>query len=201
MVRQEKRKHSCFSHSPWRDTALVIYPFKGIKCHRKIILLEFRTHLMKNTKNSPGKGRRIGWELGPVPTLTKSKMAGQLIWYNNNYIISMQGLVWVIFFNKATKTFCYPALLTVDGWFHFFSFKGLRKSEVTSILLTEARICLYNLCMQGHASLLMGIYNNYSGHYKVRRRLHVNERFVKLTVSGKSIKMGLTKYGDFPCLE
>jgi len=35
--------------------------------------------------------------------------------------------------------------------------------EVTLILLTEARICLYlNLCMYGYAPLLMGIYNNYS---------------------------------------
>ena len=77
----------------------------------------------------------------------------------------MQGFVWVIFFKKATKAFCYPALLTVDGWFHFLSSKGFGKSEVTSILLTEARICLYlNLCMYGHASLLKGIYNNYSSY-------------------------------------
>ena len=48
---------------------------------------------------------------------------------------------------KATKAFCNPALLPVDGWFHFLSSKGLGKSEVTSILLIEARICLYNLCM------------------------------------------------------
>ena len=70
---------------------------------------------------------------------------------------------WVIFFKKATKAFRYPALLTLDGWFHIFSSKGLRKSEVTSILLIEARICLYklSLCMYGHAPLLMGIYNNY----------------------------------------
>ena len=100
----------------------------------------------------------------------------------------MQGFVWVIFFKKTTKAFCYPTLLTVDGWFHFFSSKGLGKSEVTSILVTEPRICLYNLCMYGHAPLLMGIYNNYSGYYKVRRRLYVDERFVKLTLSGKNIK-------------
>ena len=30
----------------------------------------------------------------------------------------------------------------VDGWFHSFSSKGLGKSQFTSILLTEARICL-----------------------------------------------------------
>ena len=60
----------------------------------------------------------------------------------------MQGFVWVIFFKKAIKAFCYPALLTVDGWFHFLSSKRLGKSEVTSILLTEALICLYlNLCI------------------------------------------------------
>ena len=60
----------------------------------------------------------------------------------------MQGFVWVIFFKKPTKAFCYPAPLTVDGWFHFLSSKGLGKLEVTSILLTEARICLYlNLCI------------------------------------------------------
>ena len=84
----------------------------------------------------------------------------------------------------------------MDAWFHIFSSKGIGKSEVTSILLTEARICLYNLYMNGNAPLLMGIYNTYSGYYKVRRRLYVNERFVKLTLSGKNIKkMGLTKYG------
>ena len=65
--------------------------------------------------------------------------------------------------------------------------KDWKKSEVTSILSTEARICLCNLCMYGHAPLLMGIYNNYSGFDKVRRRLYVNERFVKLTLSGKNI--------------
>ena len=75
----------------------------------------------------------------------------------------MQGFVWVNFFKKATKAFCCPALLTVDGWFHFLSSKGLIKSEVSLILLTEARICLYlSLCMYGYAPLLMGIYNNYS---------------------------------------
>ena len=77
----------------------------------------------------------------------------------------MQGFVWVIFFKTATKAFCYPALLSVDGWFHFLSSKGLGKSEVTSILLTEARICLcLNLCMYGYAPLLVGIYNNYSSY-------------------------------------
>ena len=56
--------------------------------------------------------------------------------------------------------------------------------------------------MYGHVPLLMGIYKDYSGYYKVRRRLYVNERSVKLTLSGETvIKMGLTKYGDFPCLE
>ena len=49
----------------------------------------------------------------------------------------------------------------------------------------------------------MGIYNNYSGYYKARRKLYVNERSVKLTLPRETIrkKMGLTKYGDFPCLE
>ena len=39
----------------------------------------------------------------------------------------MQGFVWVIFFKKATKAFCCPALLTVDGWFHFLSPKRPQK--------------------------------------------------------------------------
>ena len=107
------------------------------------------------------------------------------------------------FLFSLEKAFCYPALLTVDGWFHSFSSKGLGKSQFTSILLTDCRICLYNLCKYGHAPLLMGIYNNYSGYYKVRQRMYVNEPFDKLTLSGKNIKkkMGLTKYGDFTCLE
>ena len=108
-------------------------------------------------KRFPRNGRRIGRELGPVPTLFKSKMAGQPTWCNNKCIISMQGFVWVIFFIKAKQAFCYPALLTVDGWFHFFSSKGLGKSQFTSILLTEARICLSTLRMYGHAPSLMGI--------------------------------------------
>ena len=69
----------------------------------------------------------------------------------------MQGFVWVIFFIKAKQAFCYPALQTVDGWFHFFSSKGQGKSQFTLILLTEARICLCNLRMYGHSPLLMGI--------------------------------------------
>ena len=70
----------------------------------------------------------------------------------------MQGFVSVIFFKKGNKSFLLSSSLTVDGWFHFFSSEGLGKSEVTSILFTEARICFYNLCMYSHASLLMGIY-------------------------------------------
>ena len=81
----------------------------------------------------------------------------------------------------------------VDGWFHFFSSKGPGKSQFTSILLTEARICLYNLRMYGHAPLLMGSYKNYSRYYKVRRRLYVNEPFDKLNISGKDIKNGPDK--------
>ena len=70
------------------------------------------------------------------------------------------------------------------------------------MLLSEARICLYNLSMYGHVPLLTGIYKDYSGYYKVRRRLYANEPSIKLTLSGETIrKMGLTKYGDFPCLE
>ena len=54
-------------------------------------------------------------------------------------------------------------------------------------LLTEARICLCNVRMYGHAPLLMGIYNNYSGYNKVRRRLYVNEPSDTLNLSGKNI--------------
>ena len=99
----------------------------------------------------------------------------------------MQGFLWVIFLKKARKAFCYPALRTVDGLFHFFSSKRLGKSQFTSILLTEACMCLYNPRMYGYAPLQMGIYINYSGYYKVRRRLYVNEPFDKLTISGKNI--------------
>ena len=100
----------------------------------------------------------------------------------------MQGFAWVIFFKKASKAFCYPTVLTVDGWFYFFSSQRFGKSEVSSILLSDARICLYNLTIYGHVPLLMGIYNNYSGYYKVRQRLYVHERSVKLTLSGETIK-------------
>ena len=43
--------------------------------------------------------------------------------------------------------------------------------------------------MYGHTPFPMGIYNNYSGYYKVRRRLYVNEPFDdKLNLSGKNVK-------------
>ena len=87
---------------------------------------------------------------------------------------------------KAKQAFCYPALLTVDGWFHIFCRKGLGKLQ----LLTEARTCLCNLRKYGHTPLLMGIYNNYSGYYKVRRRLYLNEPFDKLIYLVKIFKNG-----------
>ena len=56
----------------------------------------------------------------------------------------MQGFVWVIFFKQKQKL-CYLALLTMDGWFHFFRCKGLEKSQVTSTLLTVARISFVSM--------------------------------------------------------
>ena len=47
---------------------------------------------------------------------------------------------------------------------------------------------MYNLRMYGHTPLLMGIYNNYSGYYKVRQRIYVSEPFDKLNLSDKNIK-------------
>ena len=77
-------------------------------------------------KKFPRNGRRIGRELGPVPTLFKSKMAGQLTWCNNKCIISMQGFVWVIFFIKAKQAFfielSYP-------WMDGFIFSALKDLE------------------------------------------------------------------------
>ena len=69
-----QRKHSYFMHSPRSDPALIIYPSKE-KYPKTDRFLELRTHLMKNTKKFPRNGKRIGRELGPVPTLSKSKMA------------------------------------------------------------------------------------------------------------------------------
>ena len=136
----------------------------------------------ENHNNFPCKGEGLDGNSVQSP---HSKIAGQLTWCNNHRIISMQGFVWVVFFIKAKEAFCYPALLTVDGWFHFFISKGLGKWQFTSIPLTEARICLYNLRMYGHTPLLMGIYNNYSGYYKVRRRIYVSERFDDLNYQVK----------------
>ena len=56
--------------------------------------------------------------------------------------------------------------------------------------LSEVYICLCNLCIvwsscsfaDGHLQQL------YSGDYNVRRKLYVNERFVKVTLSGKNIR-------------
>ena len=81
---------------------------------------------MKKTKN-PAKREKDWMGTGPssypILPLSKNEMTGQLIWYNNNCIILMQGFLWVNFFKKktTTKAFCYPALPTVDGWFNFFS--------------------------------------------------------------------------------
>ena len=72
----------------------------------------------------------------------------------------MQGFVWVVFFKKATKAFSYPALLTVDGSFHFFSSQALGKSEVISIQLTEARICLYTVFIRISAQPRMSAHHH-----------------------------------------
>ena len=71
-----------------------------------------------------------------------------------------------------------------------FIFSSLKDSENDSSPRYRSlkRICLYNLCKYGHALLLMGIYNNYSGYYKIRRRICVSEPFDKLNLSGKNIK-------------
>ena len=81
-----------------------------------------------------------------------------------------------------------------------FIFSSLKDSENDSSPRYRSLKLVYvcnNLRMYGHTPFPMGIYNNYSGYYKVRRRLYVNEPFDKLNLSGKNIKkMGLAKYGD-----
>ena len=89
--------------------------------------LEFRTNLMKNRKNSRETGEGLDGNSVQSPHSPSSKWRVVTLIKKNNWIISMQGFVWVIFLKKATKAFCYPALLTVDGWFHFLSSKGLGK--------------------------------------------------------------------------
>ena len=71
-----------------------------------------------------------------------------------------------------------------------FAFSALKDSGIHR----SPRYCslkLVYVCKiyaQGYAPLLMGIYDNYSGYYNVRRRLYVNETFDKINVSGKDIK-------------
>ena len=47
----------------------------------------------------------------------------------------------------------------------------------------------------------MGIYNNYSGYYKVRRRLYLNEPFDKLIYLVKILKNGPDKIWKLSMLE
>ena len=61
----------------------------------------------------------------------------------------MQGFVWVVFFIKA-KQACYPALLTVDGWFHFFISKGSENdSSPRYRSLKLVYVCTIYVCMMG----------------------------------------------------
>ena len=140
-------------------------------CHyRQITKESFLFLAQPKTGNAKRERDCVGTRSSPH-TL-QLKMAGQLIWYNNNCIMSMRGFVWVIFFKKSNKRFL---LSSSPNWMWMDGF-------IFSVLFDVS------LCMYGHALLLMGIYNNYSGCYKVRRRLYVNGRFVKLTRSGKNIK-------------
>ena len=54
IVGRQQMKHFCFLPSPWRVTALIIYPSKGAKCHSKISMKQIAfsncEHLIKNTK-------------------------------------------------------------------------------------------------------------------------------------------------------
>ena len=124
-------------------TTLVIYPSKGRKCHHKITLKQIAfqnfEHLMKNL-NIPAKWQKNWMETRSSPhTLLCSKWwAG---WYSNNCIISMQGFVWVVSFKQQQKR-CVISSPNC-GW--MILSKGLGKSQVTSTLLTEARVSFVSM--------------------------------------------------------
>ena len=75
---------------------------------------------MKNTK-IPAKRKKDWMGTGPssypILPLSKYKMAGQLIWYNNNCIILMQGFLSVNFLKKKQQKLFVTQLsqLWMDG--------------------------------------------------------------------------------------
>ena len=91
--------------------------------------LEFRIHLMKNRKNSREKEEGLDESSVQSPHSPSPKWRAceldEITIVSSQY---MQGFCLGYFLYKSKTSFFYPALLTVDGWFHIFSCKGLGKS-------------------------------------------------------------------------
>ena len=80
------------------------------------------------------------------------------------------------------------------GWFNFFSLKDSQNQRSPRYcLLKLVFVCIIYVCMV--MLLFWWVFTTtISGYYKVLRRWYVNERFVKLTLSGKNIN----KWGFWP---
>ena len=67
--------------------------------------LERRTHLKINTQKIPAKREKDCTGTRSSPHTLQVQNGGQLIWYNDNCIISMPGFVWVFSLKKQQKLF------------------------------------------------------------------------------------------------
>ena len=93
---------------------------------------------MKKTKN-PAKREKDWMGTGPssypILPLSKNEMTGQLIWYNNNCIILMQGFLWVNFFKKKQQQKLFVTQLS-QLWMDGLIFSAYRSRKIRGHLDT-----------------------------------------------------------------
>ena len=153
-------------------------------------------HLIKHTRETEE-------ERDPVhsPLSRMSKMAGQLILHHLNARPRL-----VIVFSNTSFLFYYPALLTVHSFLtDGFIDSSLEDSEITGHVDTAVNCSSY---ISTYISMYAWSCPFTGGYLQGLLRLLTDidymqtNVFVKLTLSCNHIKKsGLTKYGDFPCLE
>ena len=170
-------------------------PSKGTKCHREITL-EFLTP----DKTYPENRRRTWRQSSPHSLLCPKWRAS---WF---CIISMHWLGLVIVFSNKSFLFYYAALLTVHSFLtDGFTYSALEDSEIMGHIDTAINCSSY---ISTYISMYAWSCPFTGGYLQELLRLLTDidymqtNVFVKLTLSCNHIKKaGLTKYGDFPCLE
>jgi len=150
-------------------------------------------HLTKHTRETETE-----WELGPVPTLCFVQNGGPV-----DTSSQCKASFGYCICNKSFL-FYFLALLTVHSFLtDGFIYSALKDSEITGHIGTAINCSLHvcNISMYAWSCPFTGGYLQELCRLSTDIDYMLTNVFVKLTLSCNHKKSGLTKYGDFPCLE